>query len=301
MIEWLILLIIVPMIVVPVVLLVGFAGCDIVYGLERPPEVVPVIDAVDGRSGRVIAVTWRYSGSGATGFEVERTKLPEEVRDTFPVAGSDIRAVDDDDEGVGLKGETIYRYRVRAVLADGEGGAWSEPVEGSTLPFQTTFSWTADEQAAARDSSGWQGYCLVQRIEPARLSLSGEQVRITLRASSVGNAVIDRVTISRADPTPGADPYDSGVDLTELASALFVVQANGVRTLEPINYVLDAGQPLLIAIDFNPASTSEVKGVDNPVGATTYEKQASAEAGSRDRSGFTGSSRIFLVDRVEVV
>ena len=38
--EWLILLLLVPAVVVPVVLLVGFAGCDRVFGFEtlHPPE-----------------------------------------------------------------------------------------------------------------------------------------------------------------------------------------------------------------------------------------------------------------------
>jgi hypothetical protein len=39
--EWLILLVIIPAIVVPVVLLLGFAGCDLVFQLNpRPPEPV---------------------------------------------------------------------------------------------------------------------------------------------------------------------------------------------------------------------------------------------------------------------
>jgi hypothetical protein len=38
--EWLILLVIIPAIVVPVVLLLGFAGCDLVFRLDPPPEPV---------------------------------------------------------------------------------------------------------------------------------------------------------------------------------------------------------------------------------------------------------------------
>ena len=37
MIEWVVLVLLISVIVVPVVLLFGYAGCDVVFGLERPP------------------------------------------------------------------------------------------------------------------------------------------------------------------------------------------------------------------------------------------------------------------------
>ena len=57
--EWLILLLLVPAVVVPVVLLVGFAGCDGVFGLEHiytppPVPVVPMIVSAMGTSGTVM-------------------------------------------------------------------------------------------------------------------------------------------------------------------------------------------------------------------------------------------------------
>src|ERR1700686_226505 len=98
--EWLILLLLVPADVVPVVLLVGFAGCDQVFGLETvvippPVPVVPVIVSAVGKSGTVITLTWTYSGSAAE-FEFERMKLPERTRETFPAAAS---PPDDDKKG----------------------------------------------------------------------------------------------------------------------------------------------------------------------------------------------------------
>jgi hypothetical protein len=65
----------------------------------------------------------------------------------------------------------------------------------------------------------------VQRIEPARLSRSGTQVRLTLRASSVGDASIDRVYISQADPA--GEPFDSASDLTEVLAPTPIVNPGG--------------------------------------------------------------------------
>src|SRR5262245_32488458 len=76
-------------------------------------------------------------------------------------------------------------------------------------PFVRTFSETLNA-----DGTGWEGYCLVQRIEAVRLSRSGKRVRLTLRASSTSAAYIDRIYISR--PAPAGDPYDSAADLTQL-------------------------------------------------------------------------------------
>ncbi len=169
--EWLILSLLVPAIVVPVVLLVGFAGCDIVYGLERPP--VASINTAEGTSGTAITLTWTFDGDPVTGFEFERMKLPERTRDTVTAGSSKPYRYVDNDSGRGLVPGTTYLYRIRAVLRDGTDLAWSNPepnVLATTLPFQTIFEWTGDEKGRSQDAPGWQGNCLVQRIEPVRLS-----------------------------------------------------------------------------------------------------------------------------------
>jgi hypothetical protein len=303
--EWLTLLLLVPAVVVPVVLLVGFAGCDRVFGLQHvdtppPVPVVPVIVSAVGKSGTVITLTWVYSGSAAD-FEFERMKLPERTRETLPAAAS---PHDDDKQGQGLEPGTDYLYRVRAIGSDGEASEWSSPepnILGTTLPFETTFAWTSDELARSRDAPGFQAFSIVQRIEAVTLAKSGTRVRLTLRASSVGNASIASIYISKPDPAPGKDPYDSDSDLT-LVSAAVVVPANNSLPLPAIRYQLDAEQPLLIAIDFSAALPSDIKVVDNVLGseASAYYKVAAAEAANRDRTGFTVVNRMFIVEKIEV-
>jgi hypothetical protein len=289
----------VPAVVVPVVLLVGFAGCDRLFGLDYVKPNPPTIVSAEGQSGTVIRLKWTYDP--AAGFEFERTKLPEQPTQLFNVPGSP-HEHDDDNEGQGLEPNTSYQYRVRAIRSgDGEKSEWSGSVIGSTLPFETTFAWTAEEQARCRDAPGLQGFCTVQRIEAARLSRSGTLVKLTLRASSAGNASIERIYISKPDPAPGKDPYDSDADLTPVSSAV-IVPANNSVTLPAINYHLDAQQPLLIAIDFSAALPSDIKVVDNVLGteASTYYKVASAESAIGDRSGFTPVDRMFIVEKIEV-
>jgi hypothetical protein len=310
--EWLILLLLVPAVVVPVVLLVGFAGCDRVFGLQHvntipPVPVVPAIVSAKGKSGTVITLTWMYSGAAAAEFEFERMKLPEQTTETFTAPASP-HEHDDDKNGEGLEPGTDYLYRIRAVGSDGEPGEWSNPmmpdIPGSTLPFAEAFAWTPDEQGRSVDNPPLQGLCIIQRIEGqltnGRLTNSGTRVKLTLRASSVGSASIDAIYISQPDTAPGADPYDAAVDLTLVTSAV-VVPVNNSVTLSPIKYPLDAQQPLLIAIDFSAAVASGIKRVDGASGASAYLKVAVGEASNPNRTGFTPAGAImYLVERIEV-
>jgi hypothetical protein len=234
-------------------------------------------------------------------------KLPEQTRDTFRTTSS---PHDDDDEGVGLEPATNYLYRVRAIHNDGEPGEWSSPepnVPATTLDFETTYAWTPDEQMHLRDSTGWEGHCLVHRIEALRLSKSGTQVKLTLRAASDRPASIERIFISRAHPDPGRDLYDPDVDLTPVLLTPLVVPANNAVTLDAVPYRLDAEQALLIAVDFSPAPpASGTRATDSdritvPVEeARVFFKQALGEAANPDRSDFALAAGIHLIEKIEV-
>jgi hypothetical protein len=199
---------------------------------------------------------------------------------------------------------TTYKYRVRAVKSDGENSDWSSYALGTTLA--PTFEWTDQEKTGARDSNGWEGFCLVQRIEANRLSISGTRVSLTLRASSVGAANIQSIYISKPDPAPGRDPYDSAADLTAVTVLPFVVPANTALTLDPVNYMLDDSQPLLIAIDFSATPPSEIRTTNQtpneapPDQAFGYFKEVPNEAPNLDRTGFTDWPGISLIERIDV-
>jgi hypothetical protein len=304
--EWSILLLLVPAVVVPVVFLVGFAGCDLLFGVlhVNTPPPVPVIVSVKGKSVAVITLTWTYSGSAAE-FEFERMKRAEQTRQTFKVAASP-HEHDDDNEGHGLAPETDYLYRVRAIGSDGEPGEWSsdEPnILGTTLPFVETFAWT-DEELAGAIPNPLQGTCIIQRIDKARLSTGGGWVRLTLGGSQVGSASIDAISISRPDLTAGKDPYDSDTVPTPVTPKVFVT-ANSL-TLPAIKYDLDPEQDLLIAIEFSGIAPSTIKKVNGALGASAFYKAAAGpgptgEAANRDRTGFLPAGAVmYLVERIEV-
>jgi hypothetical protein len=280
--QWLILLIVVPMVVAPVVLLLGFAGCSFEHGVAGPP----VIQSAIGTSVSIITLTWTYFS--APKFEFERTQLPVGDPEFFEAVASPY-----DDPG--REPATSYQYRVRPIFMDGEPGEWSAPVIGTTLSFEETFS-----ETLLADEAQWEGYCLVQRIEAVRLSRSGTQVKLTLRASSVSNASIDRIYISR--PDPAGDPYDSDTDLTAVTTALLVVPANTAVTLPAINYNLDETQALLIAVDFSAAPPSAIAYRDAvPPDQGIGYWRGGGEAALRNRTAsYTPENRIYLIEKIEI-
>jgi len=170
-------------------------------------------------------------------------------------------------------------------------------------PYVETFS-----ETLIADQSVWEGYCLVQRIEAVRLSHSGKQVKLTLRASSSINASIETVRISR--PALAGEPYASATDLTAVSlprppSNTYglppcVVPANSSVTGSTY-YNLDEGQPLLIAVDFSAAPASGIRCTEAvpPEQASAYYKKGS-EAMNPDRTGFTAISGIYLIEKIEV-
>jgi hypothetical protein len=157
----------------------------------------------------------------------------------------------------------------------------------------------AFSESLIADDVEWEGYCLVQRIEPVRLSRSGTQVKLTLRASSVSSASIDRIFISQADPA--GEPFDSAGDLTAVTSAPFVIPA-GTEVILHVNYNFDRTKPLLIAVDFTAAPASAIRGTGAvpPEQASAYYKLG-AEAATPNRANFTAASfGAFLIETIEV-
>jgi hypothetical protein len=283
--EWLILLLAVAAIVVPVVLLFGFAGCDALFGLDHITRVPPVIVSATGTGVDTIAVEWTYDSTSHTKFQLER--------DGITIAADVDRAVRMFGDS-GLDEGSEHSYRVRAVFGD-DPTDWSPEVRGKTLTFQPTFSAVLGE-----DEPGWADYCLVQRIEPQRLFLSGPQVRITIQSSSTADLTIDSIFISQV--AAGGDDYDSAVDLTQVASAV-TVPANTSMVLPPLRYALDRTQPLLVAVDFNSTPESGNVRRATPVSgseARTFYKLV-REAGVNDRQAdYIPVDAITLVEKIEV-
>jgi hypothetical protein len=66
------LLLLVPAVIVPVALLVGFAGCDRVFGLTEINPTPPIIDSATGKDVATITLIWHSDGAPQS-YQFERT------------------------------------------------------------------------------------------------------------------------------------------------------------------------------------------------------------------------------------
>src|SRR5579864_4477950 len=101
--EWLTLWLLIPAIVVPVILLAGFAACDRVFGLSSFPIPPPVIDSAAGKDLTTITLMWHWY-QAAQKYQFERTDPGGNV---VNFDAPDPPAPLDD---TGLTPGTIYRY-----------------------------------------------------------------------------------------------------------------------------------------------------------------------------------------------
>jgi hypothetical protein len=297
--DWLILVLGVPAILIPLVLLFGFAGChsatictddrDCPPGTECGPDgsclplgeanpLFPpqnlVARALDDHS---VALTWTSADPAGTVFQIERM---EDDGEEFGTILDDVPSTSATDTS-GLEGVT-YLYRVRALL-DGEVSAPSDIASATT--FTVAFTGTLTD-----DAPDHEGFCGVQRLSRKLLTAGGTQVRIVLRGATKGSLTLDRVTISQAAAT--GDPFDSAADLTDVASNV-IIPPNTAVTVPPngpVNYTLDPTIDLLVAFDISNTTGEGNVGVavGTLPGGDAFSKPATAEAGRRDRGGTDG-------------
>ena len=161
--EWLILLLLGPAVVVPVVLLVGFAGCDEVLGLTRfPPGVF--LDTPVGKTVNRITLSWNWSDPAPQGFHLKRTN-PDFSKTPLDASDPATRSIDDHNNG--LEPNTNYSYTVSVVQSDGSFNPTSNSVIGTTLAFEATF----DETSTFEDPTKSQDLGAAERDELAPLQL----------------------------------------------------------------------------------------------------------------------------------
>jgi hypothetical protein len=127
----------------------------------------------------------------------------------------------------------------------------------------------------------------------------------------MSDASIDRIYISQPQPNttndPTIHPYDSFDDLTEITTTpIFIAKGKSFTIrdiiLTGIDYKLDNGQPLLIAVDFAPSPPSGVAYIETvSEEAAAYWKPGVAEAGQYSRSDdYQQEPKIYLIEKIEV-
>ncbi|MCV6981464.1 hypothetical protein H7I53_14675 [Mycolicibacterium pulveris] len=214
--EWLLLVLLVPAIVVPVVLLLGFAGCDEVFGLDRieEPEPAPVIESATGKSLGVITLTWVIDPT-ATEIEFERTKVNPMGPSGPPYRFSVTASLASHDDDAALEPATTYTYTAKAKFADGDLSLSSAPVTGTTLPPPTfdaagaggsgsgtntaTATWphtaTADSTAVVVVGMRWahRGGFLPPSGSPTRTATYGGNPMTSLGVVGLNNAALTAI------------------------------------------------------------------------------------------------------------
>jgi Fibronectin type III domain len=106
-------LLLTPFLVFAIIVLLGFVGCDLVFGLQHVPDPVQNLQAVAGNSQ--VTLTWD-SLSGATDYHVVRSPGGGTTTDIDTMSAS-TTFVD-----TGLTNGTTYTYYVYAITSDGNSG-----------------------------------------------------------------------------------------------------------------------------------------------------------------------------------
>jgi hypothetical protein len=291
MMEWVLLVVLIPAIVVPIVLLFGYAGCDLIFKLEDPKTfVVDLVATVESRSS--IKLSWVYIGMTTARFEVSRKRSLDA---TFEIVSPD-DLTDTGFTDTGLDEDTSFDYRVRSI--DLTSGDKSDFAEITAATMGKVF-----ETALPIETDG-QNRCLVQRIEPTRLARSGARVQLTLQRPAAAPLIINRLSLSHA--AASGDPYDSDGQPTlvvDIDEPLLIAAdpAAGAEVLPAIDFALDQTRPLLVAFDLGAVARVTTQASASPGEATAFASPpTTAEAAVADRQpGYTLLNTIFLVQRID--
>jgi hypothetical protein len=249
--EWLVLILIAPAIIVLVVLLWGFAGCYQSVTLSGSPVAAPVNLTAAPLDVDSIRLTWTGTEPNAT-YQIERT--PEgQSADPLLDAGANF-SFDD----LGLQVGTTYFYRVRAVRpADGLTSDWTAPSSAATFIFNGRLD---PALGAGSDQPNMDGSCIVTRIAamtpPPNPPRSWQIIKITLQGSTTAGLTINTCTISQpADldmtlPPDQREKWDS-LHPPQVIATNIVFQPGAAQAFV-VNFPVDGTQDLLIAFDINP-------------------------------------------------
>src|SRR5262245_25250485 len=136
--DWLILVVLLPAVIVAIVLLYGFAGCS-PFSVATPPVQEPFdLDATDVEETR-ITITWKHAQAASSEFVVLRSDVSGE----YATVAQGLATSFLDGTGAGTPPQvvtpgTLYTYRVVARDASTRAeSAPSAPLTVRSLKFET--------------------------------------------------------------------------------------------------------------------------------------------------------------------
>jgi hypothetical protein len=285
--EWVALVLLVPAILIPVVLLFGFAGCG---AFLSTGAAIPAITSATPLDPQTVDVRWTDTNTVPVSFEVERRKGSEAPGEPIAVAASPLL------DGA-LEAATEYTYRVRAIrLSDGDVSPWSG--EATIQTWSRAFSAGLEQNGS---NASVTGDCIVQRLVPGTVGSHINLISITVRAATNGDLALSRVTISR--PALAGNEFDSDAAPKDVIPSPFTVSAGLAAALPPVEFAVPIAEALLVAFDVgDPGNGRFASGVPH----TMYIKEAPpgsqiTEAGAQNRAGFqTRPNELWFIDAIDV-
>jgi hypothetical protein len=293
--EWLVLVLLVPAIVVPIVLLFGFAGCGATVGFgARTPTIVSVIPLLT--EPRSAAFRWDDTNGGPVSFQLERRRgsdpplPPREIESQSP-PGSPLVFLDGP-----LEDGTAYTYRIRALrLSDGDFSPWSD--EATIETWARAF--TAD-LVTAGITEVIPGGCVVQRLVPGTLDRPGNLIGLTVRGAPEGDVVLTTTTISR--PAAVGNAFDSAAKPVIMTNTPGTVPAGSASRLALAEFNV-GDEALLFAFDVDdPGNARRLSGPPQ----TAYLKRAPpgvriTEAAAQNRAAFEERpDELWFIEAIDV-
>lgn len=307
--EWLVLIVVVPAIIVPIVMLFGFAGCSS-FGEDIPTPAAPFDLEATAVSETQIDLKWKHTSAGGVTFIVS-FRGPDLVwNENYATV------VEKSFSSKTLTEGLTYSYRVRATLGAGNDSGPSNEVTTRTWRWETAYN-----KPLTNNDGAFPGDCLVQRIDKVLLTYSGtvKKVRLTLRGSANAASAalaIDRLSVSHpASPTPdNAQPqvWDSAASSLKQLPGTSLPGNGSPVVLAPLDFELDKTKDLIVAFDINASNTSQTRKVTAGVGTSTaYVRNNTVEAATPNRTppgplisgnaGWNDRPGVFLVERIEAL
>lgn len=301
--DWLILLVLLPMVLVPTVLIWGFAGCAAVYGVHHiDPPAQPInlsaMPVISTQTGSAIQLTWE--NQSAFPVVIERAEDGGEFVRLKDASGNDLEVSGETFTDEGLDGGAIFIYQLFASSGGYLSDHPSDPASAQT--FKTAF--LEANVVANMEQPGTGGFTIVQIINNSLLAASGALKSLSLRGPTSGNLTLNKIYISNVAAT--GDPYDSDVPPMLVVSD-FVVNNDTVAAVPANMFFLDQTRPLLVAFDVNLTNGTMRNcmltggGVMSYAAGVTVPGQAVNQAGLQDRpSGYGPAAALYLIHKIEV-
>lgn len=167
--DWLILILLVPAIIVPIVLLWGFVGCSSFSAADPPSLAVPTNLRAKAESTNLVKLNWQYTSVGPVTFKVERVK----EGDSLPKIQDNLPGPLSFDDTMDLTEGTTYFYKIRAKMPSGTESDLSNESSATTFPA-TPSNVVATPQDVNRIDLSWtnnspnaDGFFILDKLLPA--------------------------------------------------------------------------------------------------------------------------------------